>query len=288
MNLFDWLPAVSTSVLFALLLWLSKSLIATRLTKSVKNEFDVKLENIRANLRKSDEAFKAEIRSKEQQFASLREGALAALTNRQSVLDKRRIEAVDQLWSATSTFSRGKYISAIISVLKYKNAANKAAESKMHQDFFKSLGGSFEPEILATSDAEKARPFVSNMAWALFSAYRTSIVIAVFRYKMLTLGLNLPNVIDEKGVTDMIAAALPHQADYIAKFGLDGTHHLLDELENLLLQELQRVAKGTDSDKDSVGQSADILKHVEQVMASMVSAKKAEEQAGEAANQHPQ
>ena len=65
MNLSDWIPAVSTTALFACALWLLRSVISTRLAASVKHEFDEKVETLKAELRKSEESFKAELHSKQ-------------------------------------------------------------------------------------------------------------------------------------------------------------------------------------------------------------------------------
>lgn len=64
----DWLPALTTTTLFGGALWLARSLISTRLTNSVKSEFDSKLEILRS-----------ELKSKEAQIESLRSGAMSGL-----------------------------------------------------------------------------------------------------------------------------------------------------------------------------------------------------------------
>ncbi len=53
-----------------------RSLISTRLTKSVQHEFDEKLETLKTTLRKSEESFKADLRFKEIQIEALRGGAM--------------------------------------------------------------------------------------------------------------------------------------------------------------------------------------------------------------------
>jgi len=45
-----WIPSISTTALLGLALWLSRSVILTRLSKSVQHEFDEKIERIRAEL----------------------------------------------------------------------------------------------------------------------------------------------------------------------------------------------------------------------------------------------
>lgn len=92
------LSAVGWTVLVGIAIWLSQHLIVTRLRASVRHEFNEKLEMLRADLRKSEESFKADLRAKETQIEVLRSGALLGMTSRQTTLDKRRLEAVEQLW----------------------------------------------------------------------------------------------------------------------------------------------------------------------------------------------
>lgn len=67
----------------------------------------------------------------------------------------------------------------------------------------------------------------------------------------------------------LVAAALPHQAEFVAKHDTGAYHYLLDELESRLLGELRTVLEGVDSDKASVKQAAEILKESERVMTSL-------------------
>jgi len=61
MELVSLLPALTTTALFAGALWLGREMISTRLTRSVQQEFDKKIESVRADLRASEERFKAQL-----------------------------------------------------------------------------------------------------------------------------------------------------------------------------------------------------------------------------------
>lgn len=87
MSLIDWLPAITTSSLFAAALWIGRHLILTRLTKSVEYEFGQKIEALRAQLREGEERLKADLRAKEIEIAALRSGAMTALASRQIAVD---------------------------------------------------------------------------------------------------------------------------------------------------------------------------------------------------------
>ncbi len=269
MNLYDWIPAVSTSSALGVALWLCRRLILTRLKASVEYEFNHKLEEIRAGHRKSEEQFKADLRGKETQIEALRSGVISGMVSRQVAVDKRRIAAVDQLWSAVMLFGAAKWVSGVMACVKFEAAAKKAAKDPKARALFASMGELPDLKKLDLSAADKARPFVSQTAWALYSAYRAILSVAVMRMYMLQEGIEDEGLIDENAIRKVITLALPHQADTIEKFGVGACHHLLDELEARLLEELTRLLEGGEANIRSLEQAAKILEESQRVISSL-------------------
>jgi len=197
MSLFDWIPAISTTALLGIVLWLLRSVISTRLKASVQHEFDQKLESMRAALRASEEALKADLREKEAQIAALRSGAISALASRQAALDRRRIEAVDQLWSAVTSLGPAKALSATMAIVKFENTVKEAARNPAVREMFSAMGGKASMRESSWTDAAKARPFVSPMAWALYMAYQSIVSVAVIKLEAIKAGLDMPDIIDK-------------------------------------------------------------------------------------------
>lgn len=249
-----------------------RSVITTRLTKSVQHEFDSKLEILRTQLRKSEESFKADLRAKASQIELLRSGAISGLATRQAALDKRRIEAVDQLWSAVTELSSAKAASAWMAVIKFDAAAKEAEKNPQFRQIFEAVGSGLDLKKLGSTGASKIRPFISEISWAIFSAYQAILLFAATQLHILKSGLNVPDVLDTSAITKLIQTVLPHQAAYLEKYGAAGYHYLVDELESRLLNELQNILKGQESDKASVEQAAAILQESERVMGTISSA----------------
>ncbi|MCK4276924.1 MAG: hypothetical protein KAX78_10450 [Phycisphaerae bacterium] len=272
MNLSNWIPAFATTSLLGIALWLLRSVILTRLRASVQHEFDQKLETIRASHHKSEEAFRADLRAKEAQIEALRSGAISGLTNRQAAMDRRRIEAVDQLWSSIISLRPAKAVSELMASLKFGAAAKVAAQSPNAREMFAAVGGQFDIQSIQKmklTDAEKARPFVSEIAWALFSAYQTILRVALTKLELLKRGVDVPDIIDEEPIRRLVTVALPHKAEYVAKFDTGAYHYLLDELESRLLEEVRRMLQGVESDKQSIEQAGMIVGECDRVMASI-------------------
>src|SRR5918996_3482644 len=135
----DWLPSITTTALLAAVLWLSRKLIETRLTKSVEHEFKGKLEELRAEFREKEELLKADLRSKETEIASLRNGAITAMASRQMALDRQRLEAVDQLWSTVSALGPAKNLSSYVAILNVEAIVEEAATNAKVRDTFASM-----------------------------------------------------------------------------------------------------------------------------------------------------
>lgn len=261
-SLYYWLP----TALFAAALWLGRNLISTRLTKSVQHEFDTKLEVLRSQLKESEERLKADLRVKETEIAVLRSGAMSAMASRQIAVDKRRLEAIDQLWTAFNSLNPARYLSIALSTLKFEAVAKKTETDPKMRQFVETLGAGFDPKTLDHASAAKARPFVSQVAWATYSAYTAVCMHAVTRWQVLRFGLGTQDLINNDLIGKLIKAALPHLTDYINEHGPNCYHLVLESLETKLLQDIQAMLAGVESDKASIKQAAEILKCSNEVL----------------------
>lgn len=262
-----WIPSFVTTGLFAFALWLGRNLIVTRLTRSVEHEFNAKLEAVRAEFREKDELLRADLRAKEAEIATLRGGAMTAMASRQMSVDKRRLEAVDQLWSAVTALAGAKGISAFMAVMKFEAVAEEAARNAELRKMFTIMGGAFDINKVDVTGAARARPFVSPMAWALYSAYGAIAMHGVMKLHIIKSGIGAKDLFDKEAVAKLVKAALPHQAGYIDKYGDAGYHYLLEELEESLLAAVRQMLAGEETDRATVVRAAEIVRLSEELRA---------------------
>lgn len=260
MDITIWIPALTTSGLFAAALWLGRKLISARLTKSVEHEFNTKLEVIRGQMRESEERLKAELRVKEAEITALRNGALTALASRQMSLDKRRLEAIDQLWTSVTALAPARSIAALMSTISFEKAAPITEKDPNARKAFELMGSVFDIKTLDLSGANKARPFLSPMVWATFSALQAVVMHAVIQWHVLKGGLGNKDLSNNEAISKLIKVALPHYSQYIDTLGPSGYYYVLEALDEQLLKELQNMLSGVESDKATVEQAAEILR----------------------------
>lgn len=274
MNVIPWLPALTTTGLFAAVLWLARELISARLTRTVQHEFDRKIESVRTEFRAAEERLKAQLREKEAEISALRGGALSALASRQASLDRRRMEAVDQLWLAFNSLASARGLAASLAVFKFEASAKAAERDPKTRQLFESIGAGFDQTKIDLSSAEKARPFVSHMAWAVFSAYRAVVLHSVMRWHVLKGGLGTKDFMDRDAIEKLIVTALPHYKDYLRNQGPDVYFYALEGLETKLLSELQAMLSGNDSDAATIEQAAEIIRKVNELQESTARAQR--------------
>lgn len=275
----DWIPALSTTSLLAIALWLFRKIISTYLTNAVKHEYDKKIESLRTTLRQSEESFRAELRAKESQIDALRSGALSGIVNRQATFYERQIVAVEQLWDAVISLSPAKSISASLSSINFEVAVKSSAKDAQMREWFTTIGGDFDNSIFKTDSASKARPFISPLSWALYSAYRSICHHETLKLFMLKSGMDDMGKVESlnaEGVTALVKMVLPHQTEYMEKHGSRAFYHLFQELESNLLHELNNILQGKESDKESIERAALILSETEKVMEANASLDKSE------------
>jgi hypothetical protein len=266
MNILDWGASLTTTGLLAVILWLGRNLIATRLTKSVEHEFNEKLELLRTQIREREERLKADLRRKETEIAALRSGALAALANRQVSLDKRRLDAVDQLWTSVIALAPARAIMGMMSVINFETAARRAEQDPKTRQVFEAMGSGFDIKTIDVSGAAKARPFLSPMVWAIYSAVNAVTMHAVMRWNVLRNGFGTQDFMDNEAIAKLLKIVLPHHSESIDKYGPSMYYHVLEELDARLLSELQNMLSGVEADKASIAQASEIVRHSSAVL----------------------
>lgn len=253
---------IGTSSLLTIIAFLAKNLIITRLTNSVRLIYDSELEKLKAELRKSEEILKGEIRARDSVIEAIRSSALSNVSARQTLVFQREMQAIESVWNAVISLAPAKAMSAILLTIKYDAAIARAERDSEFRKIFELINKT-EVSELTKHEANKNRPFLSKMAWAYFSAYEAIAMHSFLRMHMLKTGLNIEGVVDTEKVAQLLKVALPHQTEYLEKYGVLGFHYLLEELEQKMLLEFSFMLSGEKADSTSLERAAAITKHAE-------------------------
>jgi hypothetical protein len=119
----DWLAIASIIVSggTAAVLFIGRKFIAAWISKGVQHGFDV-IEQIRADLR-----------VKESEISALQNAVFAGSANRQSLIDKRRFEAVEKVWSTVNELAQFKMIACIMAVVNFNSMSKQARDPNLQK-----------------------------------------------------------------------------------------------------------------------------------------------------------
>lgn len=259
-----WFPAITTTSLLAAVLWLSRQLIAARLSKSVQFKFDKKIEAIRHEIRAKEEGFKAELREKESEIVALRDGALTALSNRQLAFYNRRLEAVDQLWASFNALNSARFVAEfMLDPTLARLTPERVKKETKFRDLLQILEDSFDIKLLGQDGADRARPFLDPMVWAIYSAYRAVILAGALRASALKSGKGI--LFDSEVMQAMLLSALPSHEEEIKNMNPLLYATLLGALEDRLLEEIRRMLRGIESDRATLEQAEAIIRNAKSI-----------------------
>lgn len=260
MNVSDWIPSLTSTVLLAAAGWLAKSLIETRLKKTVALELERQVETLRSEVRVKEEGLRAEIRVREAEIQALQSGALSALTGRRVAIDQRRLQAVDELWTAVVSLRPGIALAQSLEPWNFEEAAKATVKNVELRGVFEIMASAFNPAAPEVRGAERARPYVSPLSWALFVALRAIALNASAKAAVLRSGVGNPALLRNDVVRPLVLAALPDRAEEVRSATDADLLALVDELEDRLLREALSALENPSIDEETLGRAAHILK----------------------------
>jgi hypothetical protein len=263
-----WIPSVVMTALISLAAWIGlPKLLAGAIDRAVQHKLDERLERIRA-----------EIRSAETSIDALRTSALSGVTARQTMLDTRKLVAVERLWAALISMSSAKSVAVMTGSVKLDELLRRSngtdSQARSVQQFAGLMLKGLLPEGFKYDPTpDRERPFLSAQAWSLFVAYRLAISHPVMVLTLAQSGIGGDAMkADPKEALEILKAALPHFSNYIDQYGLTGLHLLIPRLEERLLEVLDADLRGVESHAVTVEAAADIIRKADAIYAGLSSA----------------
>jgi hypothetical protein len=260
----DWAAYIALGfwVLIPSAIWLGRKWLMARVEKGVQHSFDIKIASVKGDLRQAEERLKSDLRNKEAEISLLRTSVLSGHAGRQSLVDKRRFEAVERIWTAVNDLSGHKMLASMVAMLRLENVAKQISDPKMQQ--FVAMLEKLAPTKGYKNVARDERPFIPELAWAYFLAYSVTIVSNCAVLLALKAGIVDPPV-DSEALKKILLAALPHRLEFIEKHDPKSYYFLLDELEELLLAELRKILDGTEADQTNAARAKAIMVAVQEL-----------------------
>lgn len=250
--------AGSTTVLAALLVWLFKSWITVRLTKSVQHEYDKKHTNLRSELTRQEESFRAALHERSSSIERLSKQVFSGMSHQHNLLFQKRIEGIDAILESIELLGAGRVAAEFLSSFRLNEINKSTTDYPKIQKLFKTFADSIDDDDIKSSTCYHIRPYVSPMCWASFKAYRGVIMYGVSIVKFIPQGFDM-TMFDEQKILNLAQVALPDYSKHLEKHGASSALALIEKLEVSVHCEIQKMLDGTATDQKELSRAASIL-----------------------------
>lgn len=263
-SLWGVMQAAATPVALLGLLVGVTAFVARAATKSfvegsIQHRFAKELEAVRAELRRTEEEFRSALRLREAEVTSLQSALLSGQSQRLALLDKRRVEAVEAIWTSVGALAPAKGFAGMVAVMNLPDVAKHSKTDPKIKQFMTMLTEQLEvcgkPNL--PPNPVKDQPFVSPLAWAYYAAYAAVCGFYYVTAKVIAIGIT--NAINDEPIRRIVLAALPQAREHIEQFGPSSFYFWLDTLEELLLAELRRNLQDPSIDQQRAEQAKAIM-----------------------------
>jgi hypothetical protein len=253
-NFWDALQASGLATAFiGIAAYFARRFILDWISVSLKFDFESQLEGI-----------KSELREKEVQISALRSGALWRVDAIQAGIVSKRMKAADDLWATVVEWGKFTHLVSMMGVLDFDKASQSVGSEPKLSRMFNDIAPNVLEEVKKMGNlADKSRLHLSDISWALFSAYKSVFLSAIGKAHLLASGLDGRGLLNPDGINDVLLAAIPEQRDLIAN-GPSSHVQLLEELRRRILEELRKSIEGAHEDAETIARAASIIRVAEQ------------------------
>ena len=260
--LYPWLVAAVGGFLGALLL------LPTRFAEiAVKHRFQRILESSKHEQLKLQEQFKQELKSRDDQIASIRALALGGLATRTEVLTRRKLQAAEVVWASVIEYKRYGLAVGMIRTIETKGAMEAASKQnaegeKVRQFAAMLVETSGVKELKFEARPDRERIFVDPNVWARFTLYRSVMTLPVSKLLAMSNGMKPDFFKDQTPLLVAAKEVLPHMISFIDEHGEDGLSYLHDLFEEEVLKSIIAGFSDTAADTARAEQAAFIISNV--------------------------
>ena len=187
------------------------------------------------------------------------------MNSRRVGVDQRRLVALERLWDSVIALAPAKGALRMTSVMNMPEVI-RGAQSGRDADGLRKVGdmmwqtAQLDKMSVEMRAGDKERPFVGALTWAVFSAYKSALMIPVVQLGVVRAGAGPNTIVDDETLIAPIRAAMPEWKDYLDKFGTSGLYAVVDAMEEKLLTEIRRDLEGAEADSSAVARAAEIVK----------------------------
>ena len=249
--------SVGAAVLLGVAGWLSRAWLKERLTASLRLETEQKLARL-----------KSELETANQRIRDITTAGTAANSQVESALLEHRIAAVKKVWESVQAWQQVFVATMMVSVLPDEWMKKYASDPGTKSTFEQVLKNIDHLNFMKKqNETELVRPFLSESAWALYSAYHSFLSARLTKAVLLTIpGIDHAEVLSRMNEHELVEKSAP--PEILALYDISpyvATEPYLRFLREKILMEFREFLSGERAGSKAVQDAAQILKAAEKL-----------------------
>ncbi len=187
---------------------------------------------------------------------------ISTISSSQSLLQERRVEAVDKAWKATLAmkqhYSQVTFFFTITLPDEYKDAFNHAAIFEKLREIDDEYIANYPSEV---DELEKFRPYLGETLWLYFFVYRAILGKLAFLVKWLKEGKDVGDWRHDSGIQKHLQAVLEKdEFSNILNLSPMDIYFTLNIIDGKILKEISYILSGRRSSLESFENSKELRK----------------------------
>lgn len=249
--------SAGAAVLLGFVGWLSRTWLKERLTASLRLETEQKITRL-----------KSELETANQRIHDLTAVGTSANSHVESALFEHRVAAVKTAWESVLAWQQVSVATMMVSVLPEDWVKNYASDPGTKSTFEQVLKGvDLQSFMKRQNETELMRPFLSESAWALCSAYHSFLSARLTKAIILTIpGVNHAKMLSQMNERDLVEKSAP--SNILVLYDENpyaATEPYLRFMREKILDEFREFLSGERAGSKAVQDAALILKAAERL-----------------------
>lgn len=217
--------------------------------KRWQHKHELNIENQRSQNRTSEAESSAANNADHATMADVRNMVYSRHSNRQSLRDKRSIEAIDGIWTAAQLYTPVKTIIPILQRFDIDHIQGQIIDQThdglIMQEFFKTIWSSLKiDDINKGIKGQLERPFISPETYSIFTIYLKICGAVIVYTTVFKDGIDSKKLVNIEEIAEAIKQKFPFTADGFEKFGNHWIFSCLEVIEEQLIFNLQKEFNG--------------------------------------------
>lgn len=241
MEAFDFLPSVIIVAVISTVAWVFRSFIKAWIDSRVHTVSQRDLDQ-----------FRAELHEEKANMAAVRDSVLSGRMSRQTIVDQRRFDAIDELWHCVRDFDRLALAPRYLEVIKIDSVFDVIDQEPSLHTFFEFIAKGMPENAEMKRGSNLLDHYIPAEIKGLYLLYAQIVLMCWSIVQAGRMGFDARKFLNLESMNDDVKKHLPYCSEFIETYGKYSWIFLAQTVRDALELQLRSFVDGTQADYDAL------------------------------------